>query len=376
VKEARRETLRVRRSPHVLIYWREGQLTIRNYATGLAILANPLVCAVLDLCGTWQTTNGLSSAFPAKAAVRLPALIDRLVEHSFLERSDRQQDPRVRAMATFERWNPEAGFFHIATKDVRYWSRQEGARRARQRTSPKPPSHKRYRDVQRIDLPKMRDGEFARIAVARRTWRRFSKLPLTLEDLATILGVSAGVQKWAIVDGSETPLKTSPSGGARHPIECYAVVRDVAGLRPAIYHYAADRHVLERIGGAVSIERMRAYVPQSGYFANASAMVFFTAVFARQLWRYTYSRAYRAALIEAGHVCQTFLLAATSLGLAPYCVMGLADTLIERDLGIDGITESVLYCAGVGRPPRGTTWAPLPRGRLETRPNKRLQARR
>ena len=204
----------------------------------------------------------------------------------------------------------------------------------------------------------------------------FTDTPMTLEDLATVLGVSAGIQKWALVGGSKTPLKTSPSGGARHPIECYVVVRNVAGLKPAIYHYASERHRLERIGAPVSIDRMRAYVPQSPYFANASAMVFFTAVFARQLWRYTYSRAYRAALIEAGHVCQTFLLTATSLGLAPYCVMGLADTLIERDLGIDGITESVLYCAGVGRPPRGTTSASLPRGVLKTRPNRHLSAAR
>jgi len=101
-------------------------------------------------------------------------------------------------------------------------------------------------------------------------------------------------------------------------------------------------------------------------------MVFFTAVFERQLWRYPYSRAYRAALIEAGHVCQTFLLAATSLGLAPYCVLGLADTLVEQDLGIDGIAESVLYCAGVGRPPRGTRTASLTRGTLSVRPNKHL----
>ena len=95
---------------------------------------------------------------------------------------------------------------------------------------------------------------------------------------------------------------------------------------------------------------MRSYVPGSGYFANASAMVFFTAVFERILWRYPYARAYRAALIESGHVCQTFLLAATSLGLAPFSVMALADSVIERDLGIDGISESVLYGAGVGPP--------------------------
>jgi nitroreductase len=107
---------------------------------------------------------------------------------------------------------------------------------------------------------------------------------------------------------------------------------------------------------------MRAYVPGSEYFANASVMLFFTAIFERILWRYPYARAYRAALIECGHVCQTFCLSATKLGLAPFSVMALADSAIERDLGIDGITEAVLYGAGVGRPPRGTTWAPMPKG--------------
>lgn len=209
--------------------------------------------------------------------------------------------------------------------------------------------------------------------LARRTSRRYSSVPVTLAELSTILAFSVGVQRWASAEAGEVPLKTSPSGGARHPIECYVVVRTVAGLKPGIFHYGADRHVLEPIGREVSFDRMRAYVPQSGYFAKASAMVFFTAVFERQLWRYPYARAYRASLIEAGHVCQTFLLMATSLGLASYCVMGLADTLVEQDLGIDGITESVLYCAGVGRPPRGTLWASLTRGTLPTRPNKPLQ---
>jgi SagB-type dehydrogenase family enzyme len=221
-----------------------------------------------------------------------------------------------------------------------------------------------------VALPRpVTDTEFGRVLLARRTSRRYSSAPLTIAELSTILALSAGVQKWAMTAGGEVALKTSPSGGARHPIECYVVVRSIAELRPGIYHYRADRHVLERIRGAVPISRMRQYVPQSGYFANASAMVFLTAVFGRQLWRYSYSRAYRAALIEAGHVCQTFLLTATSLGLAPYCVLGLADTLVEEDLGIDGITESVLYCAGVGRPPKGRRSAPLTRGELTVRDN-------
>lgn len=234
---------------------------------------------------------------------------------------------------------------------------------------------KRYPNAGRTALPPPTFTPVTDVLLTRRTSRRYSSVPVTLSELSTILALSAGVQQWATTGAGEVPLKTSPSGGARHPIECYAVVRTVAGLKPGIYHYRADRHVLERVRGPVSLERMRAYVPKSEYFAKASAMVFFTAIFERQLWRYPYSRAYRAALIEAGHVCQTFLLAATSLGLAPYCLLGLADTLVEQDLGIDGITESVLYCAGVGRPPRGKSWASLTHGTLSVRPNRRLSPR-
>ena len=57
---------------------------------------------------------------------------------------------------------------------------------------------------------------------------------------------------------------------------------------------------------------------------------------------------YRVVLLDAGHLCQTFCLVATWLGLAPFCSAALCDTMIERDLGIDGIHESALYVAGVG----------------------------
>ena len=76
-----------------------------------------------------------------------------------------------------------------------------------------------------------------------------------------------------------------------------------------------------------------------------------TAVFPRTQWKYEFPRAYRVVLAEAGHLCQTFCLTATWLGLAPFCTMALADSKIEKDLGIDGITESVIYAAGVGKRP-------------------------
>ncbi len=346
-----------------------------NYATRLTASTTPLVCRLLDFCEGWKTLDAIAASAIVPTSV-LPDLVEQLLTMTLLERSDQPPDPRVTAMESLDRWNPEAGFFHAATRDVPFASAQRVAAHARRRSTAepaRPSSVKRYRGAKTIDLPKPDgDGEFPRVLRARRTWRRFSSTPVDIDDLSTVLAFAVGVQQWVNEGPLEAPLKTSPSGGARHPIESYVVARDVRGLRAGIYHYAADRHALEWIRGPVPVQRLRAYLPHSGYFAKSSAIVFFTAVFERMMWRYPYSRAYRAALVEAGHICQTFCLTATWRGLAPYCLMALADSLIERDLGLDGIHEAVLYAAGVGRPPAGSTWAPLPRGTLKARRNTRL----
>jgi SagB-type dehydrogenase family enzyme len=92
------------------------------------------------------------------------------------------------------------------------------------------------------------------------------------------------------------------------------------------------------------------YCTGQTYVRNAAALFLMTAVFPRSMWKYRFARAYRIVMLDAGHLCQTFCLTATFLGLAPFCTAALKDTLIESDLGLDGITESILYVAGVGQP--------------------------
>jgi len=145
-------------------------------------------------------------------------------------------------------------------------------------------------------------------------------------------------------------LKTSPSGGARHPVEVYLMALKVDGLEAGIYHYQAKDHLLERVSSGATSHLARQYCADQPHAGAAAALFIMTAVFARSMWKYHHSRAYRVVLLDAGHLCQTFCLTATRMGLAPFSTAAIEDSLIERDLGIDGISESVVYVAGVGLP--------------------------
>jgi SagB-type dehydrogenase family enzyme len=366
-----------RRSPYLVSYWRDNRLILENYATGRRAPGAPLVHEILDHFDRWRPLDDLTEALPRTPRRALARVIKTLVRLTFLQRSDKPNHHTTAALSEWRGWNPAAAFFHCSTKDVKYSTDLDAsARRIRglARRERMPPSIKRYRGLVRIQLPESPAcGEFARALLARRTWRQFSRRPATLQDLAMALGLTFRVQRWVGLPGIGTvALKTSPSGGSRHPIECYVLALRIKGLSRGLYHYRADTHALERLSARASPGQVARYLPGQQWFGGASALVLLTAVFARTQWRYPFARAYRVVLAEAGHVCQTFCLTASWLGLAPFCTMALADSIIERDLGVDGVAESVIYAAGFGTRPEGVDWAPWPRRRRRSRASARM----
>jgi SagB-type dehydrogenase family enzyme len=350
-----------RRSPFLVSYWNEGTLTFENYATGKGVTAAPIATEVLDFFSRWRSASAIFRHLPRYSPLSLRAAIKGLVRHSLLQRSDRREHRTERAMAAWTHWNPPAGFFHFTGRDlpfiadlVRIGHYMEEL--THQKAMPVPVKH--YpRAAQTRLWPARESGEFPRVLTARRTWRRFAPGKLSFADLSTLLGLTFGVRGWVDVPPlGKFALKTSPSGGALHPIEAYVVARDVEGVSPGIYHYDASRHRLELLRRGITRDRMSDYVIGQRWFSDACAFVVMTAMFTRTQWKYRYPRAYRVVLTEAGHLCQTFCLTATWLGLAPFCTMALADSKIDRDLGIDGVTEGALYVAGVGQVPEGVDW--------------------
>jgi len=360
--------LAFRRSPHVISFWQDGRLVVFNYATGVSAQGTALAVEVLDELSEWRTWTELSVSRSSEERKLLRRLVDLMVKRTFLTRSTDKPRKIDGELSRWGTWNPVAGFFHRATRDVDFGStRSDQIAVSCEKALVQPvPSPLKPAGRGGVALPRARlDGDVPSTLLARRTWRRFGTRPVALADLATLLQLTWGVQGWLEVPNlGRFALKTSPSGGARHSIEVYVLARKVDGLQRGLHHYNPDTHRLVPVGGS-GPRHASDYLPGQEWYDDAGAVMLMTAVFERVQWRYPYARAYRAVMAEAGHLCQTFCLVATWLGLAPFCTMALADSRIERDLKIDGVSESVIYAAGVGSRPKGVEWAPWP-GTTET----------
>jgi SagB-type dehydrogenase family enzyme len=205
--------------------------------------------------------------------------------------------------------------------------------------------YKTYSDAPCIPLPDPRGfrGLALEEAVeARRSRREYAPGPLSLEVLSRLLHAAQGITDPA------RGFRAAPSAGALYPIETYAVVHDVAGLEPGLYHYAVADHALEQL----RIADLRAEVVVAGvgqaFLGTAQVCFILSAIFQRTRWKYR-ERAYRYVLLEAGHVGQNLYLAATSMGLGACAVGAFLDDRLNGMLGVDGREEAVVYLIAVGR---------------------------
>jgi SagB-type dehydrogenase family enzyme len=345
-----------RRAPFLISYWRDNQLVFENFLTQRRVSASPITSTILHFFNRERSLRALCASLTGYTAGSLRIAVQTLAKHSLLQRQGRKPPLGERELRAWSEWNPAAGFFHLSTKDLPF--EPDAAREFRgllrlAKAKPIPKPVKRYPKAQHVSLPAPDfHSEFSRALMERRTWRKFSKKPVELSLLGNLLGLTWGVKRWVEIPKiGAVAVKTSPSGGALHPIEAYVLARNVSGLHSGIYHYSAADHRLELLRRGGGSRQITDYLANQFWYGGAAFVVFMTAVFARTRWKYDYARAYRAVLIEAGHLCQTFCLTATWLGAAPFCTMAFADSKIEKALGVDGIAESAIYVAGAGLRP-------------------------
>ena len=190
----------------------------------------------------------------------------------------------------------------------------------------------------------------------RRSVRQFSAGTITIESLATLLALSAG---FAGTDAAATLLapecppagRTYPSGGALYPIELLVYPLRVDAIPGGFYLYQPLAHRLALVAPAPpSTDTLAEWFPNHPV-AEASLLLLLAVDFARpSLGKYG-ERAYRLALLEAGHLAQNLLLVAVALRLAGLPICGYDDERVSAAANLTFPDAAVLYAVAVGTPP-------------------------
>lgn len=218
--------------------------------------------------------------------------------------------------------------------------------RDQDRGIPTPPFQRPYpADALLLDLVAPEDQVVGGISLVdaishRRSHRRFTEEPLTLEELSFLLWVTQGVKR-ARGDGSAT-LRTVPSAGSRHPLETYLLIHRVQGVEPGLYRYLALEHKL------CFLRPHLEPLPDKWFLRNCAVVFVWAAVPYRTEWRHS-SFSHKMIAMDAGHVCQNLYLGCEAIS-AGTCAVGVYwQDEMDALLGLDGIDEFTLYVAPVGK---------------------------
>lgn len=203
------------------------------------------------------------------------------------------------------------------------------------------------------DLSIFEHENFLTVLKKRMTCRSFDNRPITLQELSSLLSVTFGEThgQWEQLDKlnlKQTGIrKTSPSGGALQSSEAYILALNIQGLQRGIYHYRSHQHVLSLVNPALP-DNLGAILFGQHFAEELGVGIFITTRFDKLWAKYPHSRAYRVALLDIGHLSQTFQLCATAMGLDPWLTAAFIDTEVNQLLHIDNTSEQAMFFVGAG----------------------------
>ncbi|MEO0973208.1 MAG: putative peptide maturation dehydrogenase, partial [Pseudomonadota bacterium] len=223
-----------------------------------------------------------------------------------------------------------------------------------------PPFHQREDALASIDLPPAAaprgQQPLQRVLARRTTCRSFdSARLLPLAALANVLDTVFGATDSKRLGKAYTVLrKHTPSAGALHPIDAYPVVQGVSGLARGLYHYDAAHHrlaLLEAMDASQASRFVAAALFGQRYWEHAHCVLLLVARFDRTFWKYReHPKAYKAVLMDAGHLSQTLYLVCSALKLGAFVSAAINDGDIDARLTLDRTREGTVAACGIGIP--------------------------
>ncbi len=174
----------------------------------------------------------------------------------------------------------------------------------------------------------------------RRSVRRYTKEPITLNDLSQLLWAAQGIT-------SEEGFRTAPSAGALYPLEVYVVAGNVDGLSDGVYRYRTEGHTLQRIRDRDLRKNLSECALHQTQITDAAVDIVFAAVFNRTTTKYG-ERGVRYVYIEAGHAAQNVYLQAEASGIGVCAVGAFYEQEVSELLALSR-DETPIYILTVGK---------------------------
>jgi SagB-type dehydrogenase family enzyme len=157
--------------------------------------------------------------------------------------------------------------------------------------------------------------------------------PISAAALGDLLRHALGLSAWKRYGQSAWSLRVNPSSGNLHPTEAYVVCGAVPefGSSAGVFHYAPDRHLLERRCAFDA----QAWQDCAGPGQGASAiLVALTSIHWREAWKYG-ERAFRYCQHDLGHAIAALTISAAAIGWQVRMLPAWSQRTIAALTGID-----------------------------------------
>jgi SagB-type dehydrogenase family enzyme len=330
------------RSARTLVFTREcGEIVAFNYLANSAFACSHDLLAFLGLLDEWTALEDVTGLVPSIPADELRSMVDALIGVHALTEED---SPIAEAESEFRqswKWGIPAALFHFSVQDKQYVSlnEMETLQRAKLAEGAQPDLYQK--------------NDLLGLMAKRRTVRAAEAAAITLAQLSDCLFAGLGITGETENCVGALPLSMTPSGGARNPYEAYVYARSVEGLAPGFYHYSAFDHTLARLDTS-ALPKPSELMGGQEWADEMPCLVILCALFERTMWKYDDANAYRVVLIEAGHIGQNFMLAATRHGLSACPSAALNHSAITRVIGDRRkFTHAPIYALTLAKPAAG-----------------------
>lgn len=324
-------------------------------AQGRSYLLTPLAASIFVLFAGGSTVRDAETRLSAEMSDTdaFNQIVERLATHGLLSRWAPQPESSTEAQWKGMGWK-SAWDFHLTVDGYPFFDysadghKEDRRRMARYRRDAPDPIDAIKLSVQNasetVDNLDIRLQTMLTGAVYQHSEQSLGNVTVTAEAIDTLIDLAFSFRA---LPGKLR--RTSPSGGARHPIHGYLwQCRSVNGINEGIYEVTFPVPSLKEIRETADSKVVLPgfYNPYSDF--EPVSIVLLYSKFSRNRFRYREPRDFRAVLMDAGHLASTIQEIARSQGLRAHIHHGVDEDRLDSLLGAECLEDGFMIGVGIG----------------------------